>query len=726
MPHAPSTPYALDGSADIARAASELASRLPAPLAPLAAIAYDYMWSWIPRGGDVFRRLDPERWELVNGNPVRLLHELSHSDLEGAAADRGLVAAAEGLLAEIGRDHDRPGFDSRASPRHPIAFLCAEFAIHRSLPIYAGGLGVLAGDILKEASDLALPMVGVGLLYRQGYFLQRMDLSGYQHEYWMPVDPDRVPATLVTNQDGEALTVTVPVHDHQIVVQIWRVNVGRVPLYLLDADRPENSRIDRWITSRLYVGDRATRLSQYALLGIGSMRALAAMGMDPAIVHLNEGHAGLAPLELARRAMSEGAERHAALADARERTVFTTHTPVEAGNEGYDVNEITDVLGSYPKEIGFDIDQLLHLGRTHPDNPHEPFVMTPMGIKMSRAANAVSKRHGEVARQMWQPLFPERPVDAVPIGHVTNGVHIPTWMAPKMRALLDRYFREDWIHHAADPRTWHPVDDIPDAELWAVRNDLRRDFVEFARERTVANRLARSEPREFVEAAEHGFDPDVITFGFARRLATYKRLYLITMDQQRAIRLLENERHPLQLFLAGKAHPADEEGKRSPESLFSFSRELRALGRVSFLDNYDLEIARQLVSGCDVWINLPRPPLEASGTSGMKSALNGGLQLSILDGWWAEGFNGSNGWGLPGDILPDPVMQDNRDAAALYDCLEHEVLPLFYERDGDGVPTGWIARMKESLKTNGPRFSATRMVEEYVDHAYALRERSRS
>ena len=543
-----------DGSADIARAVRDLASRLPTPLAPLAHLAYDYLWSWTPGGDAVFRRLDPERWELVNANPVRLLHELSQPELERAANDAELISSAQVLQLQIDTDRARPQLQcGAASPENPIAFLCAEFAIHRSLPIYAGGLGVLAGDILKEASDLAVPMVAVGLLYRQGYFLQRTDLTGYQHEYWMPVDPDRVPATLVHNGQGEPLTVAVPLRGRDIVVQIWRVNVGRVPLYLLDAYRPENSRIDRWITSRLYVGDRAARLAQYALLGVGSMRALAAMGMDPAVVHLNEGHAGLAPLELARRDIEGGMERHEAFAAARARTVFTTHTPVEAGNEGYDVAEISDVLGAYPEQVGLSLDQLLQLGRTHPDNPAEPFVMTPMGIKMSRFANGVSKRHGEVARQMWQPLFPERPVETVPISHVTNGVHVPTWMAPAMRHLLDKHLGSKWIHHASNPRTWDGIDDIPDAEIWGVRNQLRSNFIDFARDRVVANRLARSESLEFVEAAEHGFDRRVITFGFARRLATYKRLYLLTMEPDRVLRLIEDERRPMQLFLAGKA-----------------------------------------------------------------------------------------------------------------------------------------------------------------------------
>jgi starch phosphorylase len=710
---------ALDGSADIARAERDLAARLPEAMAPFARIAYNYLWSWTPGGNELFAAIDPLRWERSSRNPVRLLLEASAASLERVAGDPDLLSRADALLATIDAELARPAMPGRASAQHPVAFLCAEFAVHQSLPIYAGGLGVLAGDILKESSDMAVPMVAVGLLYRQGYFMQRMDRTGYQHEYWFPLDPERVPAALVSNGDVP-LTLTVPLRGRQLTVQVWRVQVGRVPLFLLDADRPENSRTDRWITARLYESDRAIRLAQYTLLGIGSMRMLGAMGVDPVVVHLNEGHAALAPLELARRDMARGGDRHEAYAEARERTVFTTHTPVGAGNEGYDVAEIAEVMGDYPTEIGLDFDAFLQLGRTRPENPHEPFVMTPLGIKMSRAANGVSRRHGEVARQMWQPLFPERPVDTVPIGHVTNGVHIPTWMATPMRELLNRHLGADWIRHADDPATWAPVDDIPDGELWALRNQLRADFVEYVRDKSVATRLARSEDRELVAAAERGFSADALTIGFARRLATYKRLYILTMEPQRVADLLSNPDHPMQLVLAGKAHPNDEDGKRSAQGLFSFKQLAHAAERVSFIDNYDLGIAARLVSGCDLWVNMPRPPLEASGTSGMKAVLNGGLNLSVLDGWWAEAFDGENGWGIPGDTVYDPVIQDTRDAAMLYDLLEHEVAPLFYDRDRDGIPRGWVRRIKRSLRTNGPRFSATRMVRDYVETAYAL------
>ncbi|MDQ2960115.1 MAG: alpha-glucan family phosphorylase [Candidatus Dormibacteraeota bacterium] len=710
-----------DGSADVDRAIRTLAARLPAPLDVLARLAYDYRWSWTPGGSDLFEAVDPEGWERAHENPVRLLLEASTRALERFAKDSARVEAARRLVDSLAVQSARPAMPvGQATVRHPIAFLCAEFAVHSSLPIYAGGLGVLAGDILKEASDMAVPMVAVGLLYREGYFIQRMDRTGYQHEYWIPLDPDRVPAALVTNSEGRPLTVVVPVRGRELVVQVWRVNVGRVALYLLDAERPENSRIDRWITARLYESDRAIRLAQYALLGIGSMRALAAMGMVPSVVHLNEGHAALAPLELARVDIAAGVDPEAAYENARRRTVFTTHTPVGAGNEGYDIAEITEVMGGFPAEVAMDFDRFVALGRTRPDNPHEPFVMTPLGIRMSRAANGVSRRHGEVSRQMWQPLFPDLAVEQVPIGYVTNGVHVPTWIHPRTRALLDRHLRAGWIEHAADPEAWAGLDDIPDAELWALRNDLRARFVEFVRDRTVAARLARGEPREIVEAADRGFDPNSLTIGFARRLATYKRLYILTMEPQRVAALIASDQRPMQLVLSGKAHPNDEEGKRSAQGLFTFNTLDKAAERVSFIDNYDLEIATALVAGCDLWVNLPRPPLEASGTSGMKSVLNGGLNLSVLDGWWAEAFDGENGWGIGGETVYDPHVQDTRDAAAFYDLLEHEVAPLFYDRDADGIPRGWIRRVKRSMRTNGPRFSASRMVRDYVERAYTV------
>jgi starch phosphorylase len=705
------------GSEDIDRAAAALAERVPPELAPLARAAFNLRWSWTPGGPETFAALDPHRWRLSGENPIRVLTEAPLPALRSAARNADLVGRANDLEAAIQDDLERPAASAGpATPERPIAFFCAEYGIHASLPIYSGGLGALAGDILKEASDRALPFVAVGLLYHQGYFRQRIDASGWQHESWVQTDPERQPAALVTRDDGEPLTVTVPIGDEDVVAQIWRVDVGRVPLFLLDADRPENSQVARWISSRLYIGGRDMRLGQYALLGVGGMRALRAMGIEPCVVHLNEGHAALTSLELARGELSDGVSLDDALAASRARTIFTTHTPVPAGNDTYEPEQIAASLGRLAGGVGLELDDLLALGRTHPDDRNEPFGVTQFALRTSRSANGVSRRHGEVARGMWAGLWPERAVADVPVGHVTNGVHLPTWLGGPMRALLDRHLGEGWLARADDPATWEPLDDVDDAELWAARNEQRAELAGWARERSVLDRLGRDEPRQYAEAP--GFAPDVLTIGFARRLATYKRLHLLLRSAERIADLLRGERS-IQILLAGKAHPKDEDAKHSLQALFSRKGIPDISRRVAYIEDYDLSIGARLTRGCDVWINVPRPPLEASGTSGMKSAVNGGLQLSVLDGWWAEAYDGTNGWALSGEVDDDHEAQDARDADELLRLLYDEVVPEFYDRDADGLPRAWLARTKASLRTNGPAFSASRMVRDYVERIYA-------
>jgi starch phosphorylase len=704
-----------EGSSDIARAVQRLAARLPAGLAPAARLAYNYRWSWMTGGDDAFRSVDPKRWEATQYNPVRLLQEAAIEALERSAQDPRWTE----LEAELDADLRRPPLTEPVHPDRPVAFLCAEYGIHPSLPIYSGGLGVLAGDMLKEASDKALPMVGVGLLYRQSYFRQHVDQSGWQHEHWVDLDPERLPATLVTGHAERPLTVSVPIRGADVIVQIWRVDVGRVPLYLLDTDHPDNSRLDRWITSRLYVADRETRLAQYAVLGVGGVLALRALGIDPSVLHLNEGHAALAPVELAREAVAAGASKERALASARARTVFTTHTPVAAGNEAYNLGELTGVLGDLPLRLGGEEDAVLRLGRVHPDDENEGLGLTPLGIRLSRASNAVSRRHGEVARTMWQPLFPDTPVDSVPIRHVTNGVHLPTWMSPPMRALLDRHLPPDWWRTPTDPAVAARIDKIPAIELWSVRNHLRAQLVDYVRDRTVVDRLARGERTDYVQAAAVAFSPEVLTLGFARRLATYKRMYLVIHNAARALALIAGSR-PVQIVLAGKAHPADVEGKRIVQQLFELKDAPFVAGRVAFLEDYDLAMARRLVAGCDVWVNVPRPPLEASGTSGMKAAMNGCVNVSVLDGWWEEAWNGENGWGIESPVNTDPAAQDAHDAAQLYDVLESEVVPAFHERDPQGVPQRWVSRVRASLTTAVQCFTSSRMLDDYIASSYRV------
>jgi len=738
-----------------------LAERLPEPLAPLARLAYNYRWSWAPGGHELFAAVDAERFERCARNPVRLLQEAPPAALERAAANQALLARARDLEALLEAELDAPAAPGSLDPRRPAAFLCAEYGVHVSLPLYAGGLGALAGDLLKEASDRRVPLVAVGLMYRRGYFRQRVDASGWQQEYWLESDPERVPGALVSGPGGEPLMVEVPIGEQSVAAQVWRIEVGRVPLYLLDTDVAANGPLERFITARLYDADPQTRLAQYVLLGVGGMRALRALGIEPSVVHLNEGHAALAPFALAlgestrrrlapalvgsradeRRlvgdvhaaqawapeatgkvgpeAANEGGEGdfEAALERARAHTIFTTHTPVEAGNDAYPADQARAALHALAAQAGCAVERLVALGRRHPERGDEPFGVTELALRLSRAANGVSRRHGEVARAMWSSLWPERPPEQVPIGHVTNGVHISTWIGPAMRELLDRHLGADWIERADDPAAWEPVEAIPDEELWQARCAQRAELIALVRDRSVTERLLRGDVREYAIAASQALREDVLTIGFARRVAAYKRLNLLTRDPDWTLRLLDGER-PVQVLLAGKAHPRDEEAKRMLQSLFGLKWARVVAERVVFLDDYDLASAAALVRGCDLWLNVPRPPLEACGTSGMKSAFNGGLQLSVLDGWWAEAFDGENGWALSGEVSSDHEAQDARDAAALRQTLQEQVLPAFYERDERGLPVAWLARIRASLRSIGPRFCATRMLREYLEGPY--------
>ena len=707
---------ARDGREEIAAAAAELAERLPPELAPLARLAYNYRWSWSPGGHELFRAIDPERFEAAAQNPVRLLQETSLTSLKRAASDAGFLERQAALDAHVSAAL-APSAAGGAAPTPPVAFICAEYGIHVSLPIYSGGLGALAGDLVKEASDQGTPLVGVGLMYRKGYFRQRIDASGWQHEYWVDTDPELTPAALVRDASGTPVTIAVPIFDATVTAQIWRVDVGRVPLFLLDTDCPQNGPLARWITARLYVADPEIRLAQYVLLGVGGIRALRAMGIEPALLHLNEGHAALAPLELAATTLRSGQPLAEAVAGARERTIFTTHTPVAAGNDSYPSGQVHAAIFRLTEQLGISTEDVIRLGRTHPDDGGEPFGVTQAALHLSRNANGVSRRHGEVAREMWRELWPDRAVEDVPIRHVTNGVHVPTWLGAPMRSVFERHLPEGWLHRAADPDTWAAVDRIPDEELWAARVAQRAALTEFVRVRSPIDRLNRGDDPEYVQAAARWFDSDVLTLGFARRVATYKRLDLLTRDPEWTLALLGGEQ-PVQVVLAGKAHPRDEEAKRSLQRLFGL-RSAEIIGRrVVFLDDYDLYSGAALVRGCDVWLNLPRPPLEASGTSGMKSVVNGGLQLSVLDGWWAEGYDGSNGWAIDGGVHHDAGAQDARDADALHHALDDHVVPSFYERDERGIPTRWLAMMRHSLRTLAPQFSASRMLGEYVSGPY--------
>ena len=701
-----------DGARDLARAIRALADRLPERLWPLARVAYNYRWSWDPRGEEMFRSIDPLRYERSRGNPVALLTQLPPPVLHRAARDDRIVELAAQLESVTDTELSAPGLErDDVTSDHPVAFVCAEFGVHRSLPIYQGGLGVLAGDILKGASDARVPMVGVGILYSKGSFHQRLDPTGWQHDYWIDVEPDLLPATLVTDGDGRTLVVDVPIRGRDVRVQVWRVQVGRVPLFLMDANRNDNSTADRWITARLYVGDRTARLEQYALLGVGGMRVLRALGIEPSRVHINEGHGAFAPFELANAEAADGQDLDEALTRAMSKTIFTTHTPVPAGNETYDASLVLEVLGDR-----VDAERLRRLGSAGMD---DQIGMTSLALRASSRANAVSRLHGHVAREMWRPIYDVVGDDDVPIGHVTNGVHVGTWMTRLMRDLLDRSFGQGWVERASDPATWEAIDEITDRELWTTRQHLRTELVDYVREADAAARLGRYEDTVAVEAVAEAFHPDRLTLGFARRVATYKRLHLLFRDPGRLESLLGKD-DSIQIVIAGKAHPRDTEAKARLAELIRMPWAPNVAPRIAFLEDYDMGVAARLVAGCDVWVNLPRPPMEASGTSGMKAALNGGLNLSVLDGWWAEAFDGGNGWSVgDGTRWDDQDAQDDRDAGELFDKIEHELLPMFHERDDEGVPRRWVRMVKHSLRTLGPAFGADRMLRDYLDGFYA-------
>jgi len=707
----------LPGWRDVERAIADLEERLPRPLAVLARFAYNYRWTWAASGGAVFRDMDPTLWRRSGCNPRWLIEALPPHRLQELAEDPNYLQHVKRIATEMEVDARRPPVPSVATPDRPVVYLCSEFGGHCSLPLYGGGLGALAGDVVKAASDLALPFVAMSLFYRQGYFHQRLDSQGWQVEYWKATEIERLPAALVSDGHHRPLTISICIRGRPVQIQIWRIDFGRVPVFLLDTDRDDNHPIDRLITGRLYVGDRHTRLAQYAVLGCGAVRALDAMGIAPSLIHLNEGHAALSGLERLGALLAGGATIEDAIDRVRETTVFTTHTPVAAGNEWYTREEVEPVLGDLARELRLPHALFYDLGRLRPGQEQEPVNLTPLALRLSRTAIGVSERHGQVSRSMWRNLWPEREPADVPIGSVTNGVHTVTWMAPAMQSLIDQFLPADWRTHVSDLAMWSAIADIPDAELWRVRNELRRELVLEARERSVTDRLARGESPDYVESALRVFDPTALTIGFARRVATYKRLHLLTRQLDRALQLLADTERPIQVVIAGKAHPADHEAKETLRGLFELRHAPNVASRTVFLEDYDLHLAPCIVAGVDLWLNLPRLPHEASGTSGMKVAVNGGLNLSVLDGWWCEAYEGESGWTITsGDA--DPDLQDTRDATTLFNLLSDEVIPLFYERNTDGIPVRWLTRVRASMRRVIPRFSADRMLREYIRELY--------
>ena len=699
---------------------------LPIPLQPLERLAWNYWWSWSREGHSVFRALDAELWDECEQNPRLLLSRVSEYTLAQMATDPVYIERVATLAAHLDRyletGPNTPALETSISQRHPVAYFCAEYGVHNSLPLYSGGLGILAGDHLKSASDLRLPLVAVGLLYRYGYFRQRLSRTGWQEEHYGETHPAEMPLYEVTNEDGTPLLIDVYIRGRSVHARVWRAAVGHVSLYLLDTNILANEETDRWVTGHLYGGDRETRVVQEMLLGIGGIRLLRKLKIDPEVYHLNEGHSAFLTLELARGliqkeqiAFTEAAQR------VKQHCVFTTHTPVAAGNDEFETALIEKCFGpDYAKELGLSSQEFVALGRVDPKNEKENFGLTPLAIRMCRSTNGVSRKHGEVSRALWHKLWPERKLDEVPISYVTNGVHAPTWIAPIIRALFEEHVGQDWLRKSNDPESWSSaIALIPDEKLWLAHSLLKQRLIAFVRQRSFQARLDRGESIEYTQAAHTMFDPDALTIGFARRVAGYKRWSLLLTDPQRLWAILNKSERPVQLVFAGKAHPQDQGAKQILQQVAQWKYDKSVQDRAVFLQDYDQEIARYLVQSVDVWLNVPRRPLEASGTSGEKVAMNGGLNLSILDGWWMEGYDGTNGFAVGGTVeTGDAADIDSADAESLYRVLEEEVVPTFYERDDDGLPTKWIWMMKRAIETLVPAFNSDRMVRDYAEEIY--------
>lgn len=699
--------------------------RFIAPLQErLWSLARNLWWSWDHDSCSLFNDLDPARWERLNHNPVALLSEMPLAEIQRRAGELMLHSRIN-FAYRRQREYlqaDRTWGATHASVlrTRPVAYFSAEFGLHESIPIYSGGLGVLAGDQIKSASDLDIPFVGIGLFYGQGYFHQRLDSSGWQSEEYLQTDVSLLPMEPAIGPAGELVTIGLETRTGTIRAKVWRVKVGRCDLLLLDSNVEGNAPEDRKLTSRLYGGDGRVRVRQELLLGVGGYRALRAMGVSPGVLHLNEGHSGFVVLEAIRQRMvDEGIGFDEAMRRVSREVVFTTHTPVPAGHDRFSRELIEEHLGPLRDALGVSEDRLMSFGRENPYNPHEEFCMTVLGLKFSRRANAVSALHGEVSRAMWTGLYPERSEDSVPIGHVTNGVHVPTWLAPQMFRLYSRHLGTGWHEHGADPEIWAAIESVDDGELWETHLALKARLLDFVRRRAVEQSQRRNEDPETLQRLARVLSPDALTVGFARRFATYKRADLILTGLEELVSMVDDPKCPVQFVFAGKAHPRDEPGKRVLQRMASLMRDSRFGNKFVLIEDYDIDVGRYLVQGVDVWLNTPRRPMEASGTSGQKVVLNGGLNLSILDGWWAEAYDGLNGFAIGGGRThSDVAIHDRRDGEDLTRVLRDEVIPLYYRRDRDGLPRDWIRRMKRTIRTLGWRFNADRMVMDYTLKCY--------
>jgi len=692
----------------------------PARIAGLRRLAYDLSWTWHQNAREVFRHLDYPLWRSTEHNPVRMLAMISRERLTEAAQERSFLALYDAAIADLGgaRAVEDTWWSVRFAdlPVRPLAYFSAEFAIHQSLPIYAGGLGVLAGDLCKEASDLGLPLVGVGFMYPQGYFHQRISLVEWQEETYERLNWDHAPVERLLDGNKPRL-VMVPLGTRHVYVSVWIVRLGRVTLFLLDTELEQNTPQDRELSARLYGGDREMRLQQEIILGVGGVRVLRALGYDPIVWHLNEGHTAFSVLERIRERLELGESFEAALKVVRSSTVFTTHTPVAAGHDAFPPHAVEAQLAGFWGAFTQHQTDILELGR-YDNGDGSLFNMTALALRATGAINAVSEMHGRVTRQMWAPIWSDLPGGARPIKVVTNGIHVPSWIAPDLARLFDRHLGRDWLNHHDEVDLWENILNIPDEELWGIRQELRSYLIAFMRERARQLWAEEKVSASRIVAAGTLLDPTALTIGFARRFTGYKRADLVFHNPERLAGILKAPRRPVQIIFAGKAHPADENGKRIVHEAYKRAVDPSFGGRIAFMEDYDLHVAHFLVQGCDVWLNTPQKPYEASGTSGMKASINGGIHLSVGDGWWAEGYTGSNGWLIEGGTDDDSSMTNAAEAEALYRLLEVEIVPAFYDRDQSGIPTRWLRIVKEAIRTVMPRFSTRRMMKQYAEEMY--------
>ncbi|MDH4128751.1 MAG: alpha-glucan family phosphorylase [Spirochaetota bacterium] len=694
---------------------------IPDRLKPLLKIANNLWWSWTPKAIDLFRGIDLDLWTKVSHNPIQLLGSIPQKRFKELEESESFCSNMDLVEVELDWHIFQPTWFTKIHKKekdYQIAYFSAEFGLHECLPIYSGGLGILSGDHLKSADELGIPLVGFGLAYRQGYFHQFLNADGWQQEVYPENDFTNMPMTLECREDGLPVIVDVDLPGRKLYAQVWRIDVGKVPLYLLDANIDKNSDEDRQITAKLYGGDHKMRIKQEILLGIGGMRTLRTLGIKATVFHMNEGHSAFLAIERILELIEKDSLSFVEAAElVSANNIFTTHTAVPAGLDKFDYAIIDEYLASYYNKLGISRDKFLSLGQSVEND--NLFSMAMLAISLSYTINGVSKLHGDVSRRMWSNVWPDIPLDEMPIQSITNGVHTRTWISDEITRLFERYLGPLWVEDPVNSEVWKRVDIIPDSELWRSQERLKERLVAFARYRLRKELKRIGAPQYEVNRASEVLDPDALTICFARRFATYKRANLILKDPNRLAKILNDKEKPVQLIFAGKAHPNDQEGKELIRTLNHLTRNENFRTKIVFIEDYDTNIARYMVQGADIWLNTPRRPLEASGTSGMKAAANGGLNLSILDGWWCEGYNMNNGWAIGGGEIYDNLKyQDEVESNALYDILEQEIIPLYYRRGADGLSRGWIAKMKESIKTLGPVFNTNRMVKEYAERFY--------